>query len=81
MGPPRLLPTGVCWCGCGREVPRGSFFAQGHDKIAEAAVILDEYGSVADFLSAHGYGPSGKNPRRTLEALRKRRARAQGSNR
>src|SRR5690349_19817971 len=24
---PRLIPTGTCWCGCGKETSIGSFFA------------------------------------------------------
>lgn len=59
----RLLPTGECWCGCGTEVGLGSFFAPGHDRIAEGKVIRAEYGSVARFLVAHGYGPGGRSPR------------------
>jgi hypothetical protein len=55
---PRALPTGECWCGCGAETPVGSFFLTGHDKRAESEVILTEYGSVPDFLLAHGYGPA-----------------------
>jgi hypothetical protein len=55
---PRLIPTGNCWCGCGREVGLGKFFAAGHDKIAEAALVALRYeGSVPHFLHAHGYGP------------------------
>lgn len=55
---PRLIPTGNCWCGCGREVGLGKFFAPGHDKTAEAALIaLNWQGSVPHFLHAHGYGP------------------------
>jgi hypothetical protein len=38
-------------------------FRPGHDKRAESNVILREYGSVADFLAAHGYGPGGKSAR------------------
>lgn len=54
----RLLPTGFCWCGCGTETGIGSFFARGHDKIAEAALIAAEYGgTVPSFLAAHKYGP------------------------
>lgn len=54
----RLLPTGFCWCGCGKEVGIGKFFAQGHDKIAEAAFMAARYeGSVARLLHEHGYGP------------------------
>lgn len=55
---PRLIPTGTCWCGCGTVVSLGSFFAQGHDKIAEAALLAAKYGSsVARLLHHHGYGP------------------------
>ncbi|HUX48130.1 MAG TPA: hypothetical protein VMV76_02985 [Dehalococcoidia bacterium] len=67
----RLLPTGKCWCGCGEDVPRGSFFLAGHDRRAESAVILVEYGSVVEFLAEHGYAPGGKNPQAALEAYRK----------
>jgi hypothetical protein len=55
---PRLIPTGTCWCGCGTEVNIGSFFARGHDKTAEGALLAVEYGgSVAQMLHKHGYGP------------------------
>jgi len=55
---PRLIPTGTCWCGCGAETSLGAFFAQGHDKIAEAALLAVDYdGSVAQHLHAAGYGP------------------------
>ena len=53
----RPLPTGECWCGCGAETPARSFFVPGHDRRAESTVIQNEYGSVADFLVAHGYDP------------------------
>lgn len=66
----RLLPTGDCWCGCGAEVGRGSFFLPGHDKKAESAVILVEYGGVPEFISQHGYGPAGKNAIDALAELR-----------
>ena len=71
----RLLPTGKCWCGCGEDVPRGSFFLSGHDRRAESAVITVEYGGVVEFLTQHGYGPSGKNPMLSLETHRKRNER------
>ena len=55
---PRLIPTGNCWCGCGAEVGIGSFFARGHDKIAEAALLAAEYGSsIPQLLHKHGFGP------------------------
>ena len=63
----RLIPTGDCWCGCGEEAVLGKFFRSGHDKVAEAAVIKLEYGSVPEFLVRHGYGPGGKNARAEME--------------
>ncbi len=56
--PPRPLPTGNCWCGCGEQVSTRSFFARGHDKIAEAALLAAQYeGTVAGLLHAHDYSP------------------------
>lgn len=53
---PRLIPTGTCWCGCGEQVGLGAFFARGHDKVAEAALLATKYdGSVAQLLHGHGY--------------------------
>jgi hypothetical protein len=55
---PRLIPTGTCWCGCGKETSIGAFFARGHDKIAEAALTAAEFGgSVPQLLHKYGYGP------------------------
>ncbi len=68
--PQRLIPTGTCWCGCGGETGRGSFFLPGHDKVAESAVILVEYSGVPEFLAKHGYGPGGKNARQALQEWR-----------
>jgi hypothetical protein len=59
----RLLPTGTCWCGCRSNTAAGSFWAPGHDKFAEAAVITLKHGSVAEFLIAEGFGPDGRNVR------------------
>lgn len=69
----RLIPTGDCWCGCGQETELGKFFRSGHDKVAEAAVIQVEYGTVAEFLSKHGFGPGRRNPRHELTSLREQR--------
>ncbi|MFD9603340.1 hypothetical protein [Streptomyces sp. NPDC059970] len=56
--PQRLIPTGFCWCGCGTETGIGSFFARGHDKIAEAAFIAARHGgSVARLLADNEFGP------------------------
>lgn len=63
---PRPFPVGTCWCGCGAETPTRSLFLAGHDRIAEGLVIRAEYGSIADFLAAHDYGPHGKNPREAV---------------
>ena len=60
-----VTPSGICWCGCGASCGRDSFFKAGHDRIAEAALVKAEYGSVALFLNAHGYGPGGKNAHAT----------------
>ena len=57
-GRPRLLPTGKCWCGCGNQTSARSYFCQGHDKLAEAALMRVEYhGEVAQLLHAHGFNP------------------------
>jgi hypothetical protein len=50
----------------------GSFFSPGHDKVAESAVILIEYGGVPEFLDKHGFGPGGRNARQELERWRAR---------
>lgn len=68
----RLLPTGDCWCGCGSETGIGSFFKPGHDKLAESAVILTQFGGIAEFLDHFGFGPEGKNPSEELAAWRER---------
>ncbi|MGW1154423.1 hypothetical protein [Streptomyces sp. JS01] len=58
---PRLLPTGFCWCGCGKEIGLGKFFAQGHDKIAEAAYMAVHHeASVARLLSDAGFAPGNR---------------------
>jgi hypothetical protein len=64
----RIIPNGKCWCGCGANAQIGKFFLSGHDRAAESAVIKVVYGGVIEFLTAHGYGPNGKNP---MEELKK----------
>ena len=54
-------PSGECWCGCSDTPSEGKHFVANHDRTAEAAVIKVEYGSIAAFLQAHGYGPGCKN--------------------
>lgn len=58
-----LAPTGSCFCGCGGATKRGRFFVSTHDRVAETAVIREEYGSIAAFVVAHGYGPDTAVPR------------------
>lgn len=61
MTKPRLLPTGFCWCGCGKEIGLGKFFAQGHDKIAEAAYMAVHHeASVARLLADTDFAPGGR---------------------
>lgn len=60
---PRPFPSGECWCGCGAEVSSQTFWVTGHDKFAESWVISTEYGTVVDFLAAHGFRPGGRNAR------------------
>ena len=56
--PNRLVPTGTCWCGCDQEAGIGRFFIQGHDKIAESALVAARYeGSIARLLEQHKFGP------------------------
>lgn len=70
--PQRLLPTGTCWCGCGTETGIGSFFARGHDKIAEAAYMAVHHGgSVAQLLHDTGHGPGGEKGPVRVAALKK----------
>lgn len=55
-----MKPSGQCWCGCGTETGKESFFAAGHDKRAESMLLKLLYGSenaVAAFLNDHGFGP------------------------
>ena len=59
MNKPRLMPTGTCWCGCDAQVDLGSFFSPGHDKRAEARLIMEVFGGVPQFLHAFGRGPTG----------------------
>ena len=53
----RAQPTGLCWCGCGGEAAKGKFFLPNHDRKAEAARVVVAYGSIADMLADHGFGP------------------------
>jgi len=62
-------PNGKCWCGCGVATGKKSFFLPGHDRVAEAALALVEYGGLPQMLVAHGYGPEGKNLRQAYEEL------------
>jgi hypothetical protein len=51
-------PNGRCWCGCGTKLADPTkFFVATHDRKAEARAIRERYGSIPNFLLAHGYGP------------------------
>ena len=49
--------TGRCWCGYGSPTGEGKHFVRYHDRKAEAALVKVEYGSIADMLAHHGFGP------------------------
>ncbi|MEA2372844.1 MAG: hypothetical protein QOH12_3238 [Solirubrobacteraceae bacterium] len=66
------LPTGECWCGCGDGASRGAFFAPGHDKRAEAAVVKVIYGSVPQLLLAHGFGHDGRSAATALDEFQRK---------
>jgi hypothetical protein len=68
----RVLPMGECWCGCGTEVSARSFFSAGHDRRAESMLAALEYGSLADMLAAHGYGPGRKSLHHEYQAREER---------
>lgn len=52
--------NGTCWCGCGKPTTYGRRFAQGHDKLAEAAYMaVHHQASVAQLLADTGFGPDG----------------------
>ena len=65
MSEKKAMPTGLCWCGCGKEVRPGKFFyhskeESGHD--SRAATYLKELGyereRIADFILRSGFDPS-----------------------
>lgn len=62
--------TGQCWCGCGGATKE--WFVPGHDSEAVWHVIRTKYGTTAQFLAHHGFGPDGKNIRAQLDALEKK---------
>lgn len=53
----RLVPTGDCFCGCGDEAAIGSWFVQGHDITAGAALRAVEGMSLPQRLVEAGFGP------------------------
>ncbi|GIL37612.1 hypothetical protein [Phycicoccus sp. DTK01] len=56
-----MKPTGKCFCGCGQSIKGKAFFIASHDRRAESKVIKARYGSIAQFVVAHGYGPDHPN--------------------
>ena len=50
----RLMPTGECWCGCGKEPAYlSSFFVPGHERKAVMDIVMAKYGSTAEFVYQH----------------------------
>lgn len=47
-------PTGVCWCGCGADVPDGKFFVSRHAPGAAQRALIAHFGSVEAFLALMG---------------------------
>lgn len=65
----QINSTGSCFCGCGADTGYGRYFAQGHDKLAEAALVAVRYdGSVVNLLRAHGYGSGASVVRDAVDA-------------
>ena len=54
-GTGKALPTGLC--GCGERAGVGKHFVTGHDRKAEGALVKVKYGSIAEMLAHHGFGP------------------------
>jgi len=50
-------PTGVCWCGCGAEVPDGKFFLARHAPRAAQRALIAHFGSVEAFIARMGGPP------------------------
>lgn len=67
----RTKQTSLCWCGCGQQTAAGKHFVPGHDRKAEAALVRLEYGSIAELLAHHGFGPE----KSVVAAAEKMRAR------
>ena len=59
---PTPYPSGQCWCGCKDPIGRRSLDSA-HDRKAESMLIRMHYGSIADIIAAHGYGPDEEPPR------------------
>lgn len=53
-----LEPTGICWCGCGKEVEGGGFFLPRHAPGAAQRAVIAHFGSVEAFLAMLGEAPS-----------------------
>lgn len=77
------MPPTTCLCGCGAAVAPGRFFIASHDRRAEAQIIREQYGTIADFVLAHRDGTrSWENHRAGLPAVqRSRRLSLSGSGR
>lgn len=55
-------PTGICWCGCGKEVDKGAFFLPRHGPGAVQRAVVKHFGSVEAFLAQLGEVPTTDPP-------------------
>lgn len=49
----RVPIKGECACGCGSLLDTGEYFVQGHHVQAMYAIIMEQYGSIIEFVTAH----------------------------
>jgi hypothetical protein len=71
-GGENVLPTGLCWCGCGAEISEDQFFAPRHDAKAATDAAVALFGSVEAFLAANGFRDSNPPPARKSNRTRRK---------
>lgn len=57
-GAVRPVPTGICWCGCGKAVDADEYFLPRHAPGAAQRAVIKHFGSVEAFLALMGEQPS-----------------------
>lgn len=55
-------PTGICWCGCGKQVEDAAFFLPRHAPGAAQRAVVKHFGSVEAFLATLGELPTSDQP-------------------